>query len=234
MEHEAVFKYIYDRNIWGQTDDYKTDDTPNSGKGSSVQTNVPYIMFLRKFLQERNIKSVADVGCGDWRCSAEIYKGLDCFYIGYDIYEPLIHKHTETYKNPNWRFKTLNCCSSPDKIFPSDLLILKDVLQHWTDRQVKEFMDYVTTSNRFKYILITNCCSPKMFTTLIFAGGWRTLQNDHHLLKPYDLKPVLSYGTKSCLLWEAPPTEEEKDLDIEDVIGTTNKDWTLEWLRRNH
>lgn len=234
MEHSLVFNYIYQNGVWAKQDKEQLD--ANSGSGSGVEYNREYIDFLKGFIRQHNIKSVADIGCGDWRCGEAIYSDLDCFYIGYDIYKPIVDTLNEKHKRDNWRFKQLNCCSEPEKIFPSDLLVVKDVLQHWADTQVEAFMKSITTSGKFKYILITNCYIPIMFKKPTMAGDWRTLSKDHVLLKGYNLQEVFRYNTKSCLLWEAPPTEEDKDLEIaniDDLVGSTpSKNWVLEWLRQ--
>jgi hypothetical protein len=82
----------------------------------------------------------------------------------------------------------------------ADLLVLKDILQHWTDEEVIMFMDWATTSGKYKFIFITNC-SGENTGTLDTPGRWRGLTETHPLLAKYGLRRIFSYGTKRCLLW---------------------------------
>lgn len=197
MEHESVFKHIYEGHVWGSN--VSPNFKGNSGGGSSVDFNKDYITFLRRFIQQQNIKSVVDLGCGDWRCGKAIYEDLSCSYVGYDIYDTMIKSHNETYKDPRWKFEVMNCFADLEHMEKADLLIVKDVLQHWTDKEVSDFMEYQTTAKQYKYILITNC-SFRMPHVLLNAGGWRTLPKDHPLLAKYNLLEVFTYSTKSVLL----------------------------------
>jgi hypothetical protein len=68
------FEYIYAANIWGH----------GSGGGSSPINTRGYRRFLQNFLRKNNIKSVVDLGCGDWQFSHLIdWKGIR--YSGFDV-----------------------------------------------------------------------------------------------------------------------------------------------------
>jgi hypothetical protein len=53
------FRTIYRRRIW----------QVGSGHGSRVKNTVEYRALLESFLREHRIRSVVDVGCGDWQFS---------------------------------------------------------------------------------------------------------------------------------------------------------------------
>jgi hypothetical protein len=135
--HKEIFTEIYDKNVWG-----------GSGGGSSPENTVEYRKLLQKFLKERNIKRVVDYGCGDWSFSHLInWSGID--YIGYDIVESVIQKNEVKHGKENIRFR-----SSMAGLDFGDLLILKDVMQHWANKDIIEFIPLAKVA--FKYILITN------------------------------------------------------------------------------
>lgn len=144
--HKEIFTEIYDKNIWG-----------GSGGGSSPENTVEYRALLQKFLRDYNIKSVVDFGCGDWSFSRLIdWTGID--YNGLDIVHSVIDSNRVKYTKPNIHFYVWDDYTS----IGADLLILKDVLQHWSNDQIDEFLYGVLNPSQksipvgFKYILITN------------------------------------------------------------------------------
>ena len=56
----------------------------------------PRIEFVRRFIKENSIKSVVDLGCGDWQFSPYIYHDLSVAYVGYDVVLPVIQQ------TPSW------------------------------------------------------------------------------------------------------------------------------------
>jgi hypothetical protein len=136
--HKEIFTEIYDKNIWG-----------GSGGGSTPENTVEYRAFLQKFLRDYNIKTVVDYGCGDWGFSHLIdWSGIE--YLGIDTVESVIKMNIIKWKRDNILFSTY---MYPTK---ADLLILKDVLQHWSNANIHQFMEDLDYRHDFKYILITN------------------------------------------------------------------------------
>ncbi len=198
MNHEIVFTNIYDSQEWGQT--FSNTFTGSSGPGSSIEYNREYIGFLRSFLQTYQIRSVVDLGCGDWRCGTAIYSDIPCSYTGYDVYKKMIESHRQSFRNPLWQFECKNCAAELDTMVDADLLIVKDVLQHWSDEEVTHFMEYQMKAKKYKYILITNCVN-EYDGSLQKPGGWRQLSKTHPLLIPYALQEIFRYDTKQVLLF---------------------------------
>ena len=85
-------------------------------------------------------------------------------------------------------------------IKPADLCILKDVLQHWPLESIYKFIDYLISSNKFKYLLVTNCSWQNSDNTTIQMGEFRPLSKDYLPLKKYNPKLLLSYSAKDVLL----------------------------------
>jgi hypothetical protein len=82
---ESVFTHIYENNVWGNNN--STNYNGSSGSGSDIDYNRHnYIPFLKKFIIDNNIKTIIDLGCGDFRCGTLIYDDLDILYNGYDTY----------------------------------------------------------------------------------------------------------------------------------------------------
>ena len=85
---EQIFSSIYKNCLWGSNGN--SNYQGSSGDGSSPEYNIDYIDFIKKFIDDNNIKSVSDGGCGDWRLGSSLYYDLDIEYNGYDVYSELI------------------------------------------------------------------------------------------------------------------------------------------------
>lgn len=117
------------------------------------ERTVEYRKLLQNFLKEKNIKSVLDFGCGDWMFSYLMdWDGIN--YLGIDCVKSVIDKNLDRFESKNIFFE---CRSNIDFISEHsiiDLLIIKDVLQHWDSETITKFLDKQV--KHYKYILITN------------------------------------------------------------------------------
>lgn len=143
--HKEIFTEIYDKNVWG-----------GSGGGSSPENTVEYRKLLQKFLKDYEINSVIDYGCGDWSFSHLIdWSGIN--YLGVDCVESVIESNIKKHKKPGVSFQHFHTVPP----YRADLLILKDVLQHWDNQSIIDFFNSIYRNPSFvivpiKYILITN------------------------------------------------------------------------------
>lgn len=178
---EEVFTQVYDSDIWFSRG--------TSGLGSRVENAKPYMDFLQAFLKNNNVKSVVDVGCGDWSFSKYIdWNGA--FYSGYDIVKSVIEENKKQYSHPNRLFvyEDALSCDLPQ----ADLLICKDVLQHLPHADIFTFLKQLS---KFKYCLIMNDVDFDTETSLnndVVKGDYRTLDLTK---KPFEIKgaKVLTY-----------------------------------------
>jgi SAM-dependent methyltransferase len=107
-----------------------------SGSGSSEANTAQYRAFLQQYMRDHQIRSVLDIGCGDWQFSRLInWSGI--FYHGIDVVPELILANTIGYGH-GWRSfscaDVLNGCQLPNV----GLVLAKDLLQHWPDAAVHE------------------------------------------------------------------------------------------------
>ncbi len=198
---ESVFTHIYEQKIWGNNciDEYNG----SSGDGSNVDYNKQtYIPFLKWFIKHKNIKTVIDLGCGDFRCGSLIYDDLDVLYTGYDAYKKMINYNSSKHASPKYTFMHLDFCNNKENIINGDLCILKDVIQHWSLQYIYNFLDYLISNKKFKYILICNCCNQTKDNTDIDNGQFRELSCDYLPLKKYNAKKIYKYQTKEVSIIE--------------------------------
>jgi SAM-dependent methyltransferase len=194
---EEVFTSVYKTRKWG--DNYCSDYEGSSGPGSSIPYNInTYVPFLKNFIQNNNIKTVVDLGCGDFRCGQVIYNDMDVTYTGYDAYKKVVeHNKTKAF-TPKFNFIHLDFCHKKEEIETADLCILKDVIQHWSLQNIYQFLDYLVENKLFKYILIINCGNQKEDNTDIPDGEYRELSCNFFPLKKYNTTVIYKYDTKEC------------------------------------
>jgi len=198
---ENVFTNIYEKKIWG--DNKNSEYNGSSGGGSDVDYNKnTYIPLLKKFIADNSIKSVVDLGCGDFRCGMSIYDDLDITYTGYDAYKKIVEYNSPRYLAPKYSFTHLDFFDKKEHIVNGDLCILKDVLQHWNLNSIYIFLDYLVTEKKFKYILICNCCNQEKDEADITNGETRPLSCNYLPLKKYNIKKLYNYNKKEVSVIE--------------------------------
>lgn len=140
---EESFTKIYDKKIWGG----------GSGTGSKMsRNNQKYIDVLQSVLDGYEIKTVCDVGCGDWEFTQHIDFG-DRKYLGIDCVKSVIEANKIKFKRKNVKFEHRVI---GDSYIPEgyDIVIIKDVIQHWTDEDIINYFTKIVKNN--KLVFCTN------------------------------------------------------------------------------
>jgi SAM-dependent methyltransferase len=107
-----------------------------SGSGSSPGNTRAYRAYLQSYLKDRRIRSVLDIGCGDWQFSRLIdWTGID--YAGVDVVPELVTANTLRFGGPSVMFAVADALGL-GRLPAADLIVCKDLLQHWPDAAVRE------------------------------------------------------------------------------------------------
>jgi hypothetical protein len=195
---EEIFTNIYENSVWGNNHNIHYNGT--SGGGSDIDYNkTMYIPFLKKFISDNNIKTVVDLGSGDFRCGPLIYDSLDIKYFGYETYEKIVAYNSTKFLPPKYNFTHMDFFTKKEEIISGDLCIIKDVLQHWKMNEIYIFLDYIITNKKFKYILICNCCNQKQDNPEN-EGRSTPLSASYLPLKKYNPVKMFNYITKEVSL----------------------------------
>ena len=151
---KKAFTHIYKEAIWGTNE----EGNGTSGYGSTLHFNTKYIDFMKKFIDRYNIQTIVDIGCGDWQFSNYIYYDRNVEYYGYDCVKHIIKKNKKDYSMvKSYHFECIDGEYILDGVNTcADLLIMKDVLQHWTNNMIIDFIIDLFNNSNYKYILITN------------------------------------------------------------------------------
>ena len=191
---EKVFTEVYERNEWGN--DNNSEYAGSSGPGSTINYNIEYIKFLKNFINDNRINTVIDLGCGDCKCLKSIYDDIDVQYTGYDCYKNIVEYNLKYNSSDKYKFFHLDFYRNKEDIISGDICILKDVLHHWDLESIYNFMNYLVDSNKFKFILIINCCYQIKHDTDINTGYCHCLSADYFPLKKYKPTKLFNYHSK--------------------------------------
>ncbi len=165
---QQVFTAIYDNAVWGKNN----EGEGWSGIGSSLEATIGYREFITEFLFSHSIKSVVDLGCGDWEFSRYIdWTGID--YLGIDVVASVIEKNLVRYKKTTINFEHLDALES--NLPCADLLICKEVLQHLTNANIHQI---ISQFKKYKYCLITN------------GVDYTTLASDNYDISCGEYRPI--------------------------------------------
>ena len=153
---KEVFERIYRDRRWVKD---RKDIESLSGPGSFPSKAANWLLKLNSYIEENNIKTVVDYGCGDFAMYNEFdWAGVE--YLGIDISEIAIDLAK---KNSTGRERIKFICEDTMTVTSADLLIVKDVFGHWSGlRTTIELGDqrHLITDflkenmSKFKHILI--------------------------------------------------------------------------------
>ena len=125
-ENSNVFESIYRDHIWGINGDEKY----YSGDGShNPDIIVPYIEYLTSFIALNKIKSICEIGCGDFNVMKRVLQDNFVSYYGIDIVSGLINENKDKYSTENITFQYADATDVNCVLPEADLLIVRQVLQ---------------------------------------------------------------------------------------------------------
>ena len=145
-----VFTEIYAGNIWGERRPPEDKDFPfYSGPGSGEAAAKPYAENIARFIEQHGIRTVVDLGCGDFRVGCRIARPT-VDYIGVDIVEPLIQANQARFGSGRIQFRCLDIMA--DELPKGDLCLVREVLQHLSNRQIATILAKL---KGFKWVIVT-------------------------------------------------------------------------------
>tara|TARA_Y100000385_G_scaffold40141_1_gene37319 strand:+ start:2733 stop:3434 length:702 start_codon:yes stop_codon:yes gene_type:complete len=145
LSTEKIFTKIYNDSAWS-----RKSLNFNSGPGShNINLVIPYVKFVNSFLLNNNLKSIIDLGCGDFNVGKDIYNNVNKYYA-FDIVPDLINTNKKKFNDKKIIFK---CSNFIDDILPkADCVILRQVLQHLDNKSITKVLEKIKS---YKYVIIT-------------------------------------------------------------------------------
>lgn len=151
-----IFEAVYGENKWGGD-----SLTEGSGSGSDVAVGRAYIDYVNAFLANHpDVKTVADIGCGDFRIASQFKLQPGQRYLGLDVVRPLIETHQAQHASPQVFFACVDAVSEP--VPHADLYLVRQVLQHLSNAAVATVLNKIAPA---RYALISeHHPAPAVFT----------------------------------------------------------------------
>jgi SAM-dependent methyltransferase len=140
-----VFTRIYETNAWGG----KPGEL-YSGPGSAEAAAKPYVDAVASFIRERDIRSVVDLGCGDFRVGQAIAPSV-ASYTGIDIVESVIARNRQRHGGGNVQFLVKDIIE--DDLPQADLCLIREVFQHLSNAQIQRVLPKLRA---FRYVIVTD------------------------------------------------------------------------------
>jgi SAM-dependent methyltransferase len=128
-----TFRRIYRTKAWG--DD---GEAFHSGSGSRGAASEQYCAFVIKFIQEHQVLSVVDLGCGDFSVGKQIAEATGVRYTGIDVVPELIEHHKSNVSNPLIHFQCADITRDP--LPTADLCLIRQVLQHLSNEEISKVL----------------------------------------------------------------------------------------------
>ena len=184
-KRKIIFFLIYKSNHWRS---YKKPlkNESVSGLGSDLYITKKLILDLNNFILSNNIKSILDIGCGDFNWMKHIVnKNLSINYLGIDIVEDIINENNKLYSSSKVNFKcddVLNYKFS----FKYDLVLFRDFFIHIKNKDIMNMIDKVKSSH-CKYFAINNFPNIKKNTNVKGYGHHRLINIE---IDPFNLNQV--------------------------------------------
>lgn len=140
-----VFEDVYNQGMWGgeQGKFY-------SGPGSEGDAARIYAQGIRGFITERNISSVVDLGCGDFRVASQFLDD-QMTYVGVDIVGSLVRENGAKYGSDRVSFACLDIIK--DQLPEGELCLIREVFQHLSNAEILEVMPKL---RQFRYVVYTD------------------------------------------------------------------------------
>ena len=140
-----IFDAVYRDALWGQS----PEGDAYSGSGTYDPAAATYVAFVRSFITENKVRSIVEIGCGDFAIGRQYASDVDR-YIGADVSNYIVARNVEKFGSEKISFVNLD--ASEHDLPASDLCVVRQVLQHLDNGSINRILARVAAH---KFVLIT-------------------------------------------------------------------------------
>jgi hypothetical protein len=182
-----VFGRVYAAGLWGPGQ--------TSGDGSTPQQAGPYLDAVNALAKVSGWRRVIDLGCGDGFVASRLEAPE---VVGVDCHAPHIDRlHRES---PGKGWLRLDIDRDRERLPSGDAALLKDVLQHWPNRLVRDWLAWARDCGKWRWVVCTQNHNQGADGRDCALGGYRGLDPALEPLRGLGLVPLCGYLHKSVLL----------------------------------
>ncbi|HEY7313848.1 MAG TPA: methyltransferase domain-containing protein [Gemmataceae bacterium] len=184
-----VFGRIYASGLWGPCQ--------SSGDGSNASQAWPYLDIINGLTKVSGWKRVIDLGCGDGYITSRLQAPE---VVGVDCHAPYIRRLREEAPGMQWLSQDLD--HDRERLPPGDAALLKDVLHHWPNRLVRDWLTWARQCGKWRWVICSQDRAQQADGQDCPLGGYRGLDLSMEPLRGLGLVPLCDYLHKSVLLLE--------------------------------
>lgn len=185
-----TFENIYQKQLWGK----------GSGPGSTPNAEArPYIDMVNTLIGFGGQRSIIDLGCGDGVVGTHLKAQ---HYVGVDCTDSNISRLRSAYPSNSWL--KADIFTDRESLPSGELALMKDVLHHWPNWMITEWLRWARSSKKWKHILLTQDVAQHAEGADTYLGGYRALNPGMAPLAEFGLQVVMKYLHKAILLMTIP------------------------------
>jgi hypothetical protein len=179
-DRRFAFEQIYQAHHWG--------GSSRSGPGSDPHNTGKYVQFIKNWLASHpDVRTIVEVGCGDWSTSSQIGFSTNHHYVGIDIVKSNIENDAIRYGTKQIQFIHSDFIEEPPPV--GDVLIAKDVLQHLSNMSILKFIR--SSLGRYRHAILTNDVRKVEYVPIMFGIAYpRRLELPNREIKDGGSRPV--------------------------------------------
>lgn len=186
-DSKRVFTQLHRDGAWGS----------GCGPGATLDFCQPLINFLTPHFAERKVKTLCDLGCGDFQWQPSLVANTGVKYIGVDCIDALIEQNSAQYPRPAYEFRSIDFAATPAAQLPeADVYLIKDVLQHWTSDDVNQFLVELLIARPSAEVLVINCVNQETDKRDIQTGQFEPLNKSRYPLNEFNVEELFAFHSK--------------------------------------
>lgn len=171
-----AFRRVHSIGVWGPSN--------TSGGGGDQSIAIPYLHLLRGLVADQGWSTAVDAGSGDTRITRQLpFSAI----VAVDCFAP----HIELAKTIPKVCQALDIDldTERDRIPAAQVLLIKDVLHHWPNRLVIDWLVWAMANGPWEWVIATNDFHQSAPDADCALGGYRGLNPECRPL--VDLSPVV-------------------------------------------
>lgn len=177
--NKEIFTTIFHTNHWNSEESL-------SGPGAEMRQTREVRKALPKIFKQFSIRSLLDIGCGDFNWMKIVDLSELDRYIGVDIVNELITLNTTRYVNEKKKFIELDVVNNP--LPRADLVFCRNCFVHLSNDDIYMALNNIKKS-RSTFLLTTTYIREKANTDTK-QGKWRPINFN---IKPFNFPPFIEY-----------------------------------------